>query len=228
MPVHSDPYLPNSNIINSVTFSPDGSRIVTGSDDCTLKVWNVATGDLCLGPLTGHTDEVWSVAFSHDGTSTCIASGSKDRTIRIWDASTGESRRGPLIGHISAVFCVAFSADGHYLASGAGDETIRLWDVTQGFTEITTVTLGSSVRSLSFSPTNNCLVQVSETEHFASGASAPATSSRLARRSMVIADLCIRLHSRPTGVPLLLAPTTKVLNMDRADYFHSTSRYAYN
>ncbi len=86
------------------------SRIVTGSWDKTLKVWNAATGDLCLGPLTGHTDDVRSVAFSPDGT--CIASGSFDQTIRIWDASTRESRREPLTWRTGVVFCVAFSADG--------------------------------------------------------------------------------------------------------------------
>ena len=71
---------------DGVAFSPDGTRIVTGSGDKTAKVWDARTGTLLL-ELKGHTGEVWSVRFSPDGTR--IVTGSADRTAKVWDARTG-------------------------------------------------------------------------------------------------------------------------------------------
>ena len=67
-----------------MAFSPDGQRVVSGSDDDTLKIWDANTGKE-LHMLKGHDDEVWSVAFSPDGQR--IVSGSNDKTLKIWDAS---------------------------------------------------------------------------------------------------------------------------------------------
>ena len=72
----------------SVAFSPDGKRIVSGSDDKTVRVWDAATGQPIGAPLTGHTGAVNSVAFSPDGKR--IVSGSDDKTVRVWDAATGQ------------------------------------------------------------------------------------------------------------------------------------------
>ena len=68
----------------SVAFSPDGQRIVSGSSDNTLKIWDASSGKE-LHTLKGHDDEVMSVAFSPDGQR--IVSGSSDKTVKIWDAS---------------------------------------------------------------------------------------------------------------------------------------------
>jgi WD40 repeat protein len=68
----------------SVAFSPDGTGIVSGSIDKTLRVWDSATGE-CTATLEGHTDWVMSVAFSPDGTG--IVSGSGDKTVRVWDSA---------------------------------------------------------------------------------------------------------------------------------------------
>ena len=67
----------------SVAFSPDGTRIASGSVDKTVRIWDSETGNLVAGPFEGHSGGVSSVAFSPDGT--CIASGSSDKTVRIWD-----------------------------------------------------------------------------------------------------------------------------------------------
>ncbi|KAG2354776.1 WD40-repeat-containing domain protein, partial [Suillus spraguei] len=67
----------------SVSFSPDGTRIVTGSLDKTVRLWDAATGEPVGEPLQGHTAWVSSVSFSPDGTR--IVSGSYDSTVRLWN-----------------------------------------------------------------------------------------------------------------------------------------------
>ena len=112
--------------VQSVAFSPDGTRIVSGSSDHTIQVWDSHTGDIVAGPLQGHTDSVKSVAFSSDGTR--IVSGSSDCTIQVWDSHTGDIVAGPFQGHTDSVNSVAFSSDGTCIVSGSSDHTIRVTD----------------------------------------------------------------------------------------------------
>ena len=74
----------------SVAFSPDGSKVLTGSDDNTAKLWDVSTGTV-IRTFTGHTDYVISVAFSPDGSK--VLTGSSDDTAKLWDVSTGTEIR---------------------------------------------------------------------------------------------------------------------------------------
>ena len=67
--------------VNSVSYSPDGTKIISGSGDETVKIWDANTGQ-CLKTLMGHLDGVTSVVYSPDGTK--IISGSYDNTIKIW------------------------------------------------------------------------------------------------------------------------------------------------
>ena len=79
--------------------------------------------------LTGHSDEVNSVAFSPDGQ--FLASGSSDFTVEGWNARTGESV-GALAGNTGKVSSVTFSPDGELLASGGLDKTVRVWKLPVG------------------------------------------------------------------------------------------------
>tara|TARA_B110000858_G_scaffold77533_2_gene89892 strand:- start:163 stop:894 length:732 start_codon:yes stop_codon:yes gene_type:complete len=112
--------------VHSVSFSPDGSRIVSGSVDKTVRVWDSNTGAL-IRTLTGHTRPVMSVSFSPDGSR--IVSGSSDDTVRVWDSNTGALIR-TLTGHTSSVMSVSFSPDGTKIVSGSQDKTVRVWDIS--------------------------------------------------------------------------------------------------
>ncbi|KAF7972469.1 hypothetical protein HWV62_17886 [Athelia sp. TMB] len=112
--------------VQCVSFSPDGSRIVSGSDDGAVRVWDALSGQLALPPLQGHKDRVTSVCFSLDGSR--IVSGSVDKTVRVWDALSGQPALPPLQGHEDVVTSVCFSPDGSRIISGSVDKTVRMWD----------------------------------------------------------------------------------------------------
>ncbi|CAE6535076.1 unnamed protein product [Rhizoctonia solani] len=123
----SDPFKGHTRIVRSVGFSPDGTRVVSGSFDKTIRIWDVQRGTTIFGPLERHTKAVESALFSPDGSQ--IVSCSDDRTLQLWDARDGTSIGKPYEGHTSGVSSVGFSPDGMYLVSGAFDKTVRLWDV---------------------------------------------------------------------------------------------------
>lgn len=109
-------------VITCLQFS--GNRIVSGSDDNTLKVWS-ATSGRCLRTLVGHTGGVWSSQMA----GSLVVSGSTDRTLRVWDADTGMCLH-VLYGHTSTVRCMHLC--GNKVVSGSRDATLRVWDLETG------------------------------------------------------------------------------------------------
>ena len=122
-------WIGHSEAVSSLSRSPNG-RIVSGSGDKTIRIWDVETGAPIGNPLTGHTGIVESVAYSPNGQN--IVSGSSDTTIRIWDAETGAPVGRPLEGHTDSVLTVAFSPNGQHIISGSVDRAIRIWDAETG------------------------------------------------------------------------------------------------
>ncbi len=76
-------------VINAVVFSPDGKTLASASDDQTVKLWELSTGNV-LRTFRGHTSNVTSCDFSPDGNN--IVSGSNDETVRVWDVASGKER----------------------------------------------------------------------------------------------------------------------------------------
>jgi len=157
----------------SVAFSPDERRVLSGSWDSTVRLWDAVSGEE-LAALRGHEDHVTSVAFSPDGR--LVLSGSWDCTVRLWDAASGRElavlRAGAGLSADPAdddaasgrelelavlrkhgrVLSVAFSPNGCRVLSGSRDGTARLWDAASGRELAVLRGHKHSVNSVAFSP----------------------------------------------------------------------------
>jgi WD40 repeat protein len=144
----------HSETVFTVTFSPDGKRIVSGSLENSPKVWDVATGQEVLS-LQGHSGATVCAAFSPDGKQ--IASGSDDTTVKVWDAETGQEIL-TLKGHSERVWSVAFSPNGKRIVSGSDDKTVKVWNVQTGVEILTIKGHVDTVWSVAFSPDGKRIV----------------------------------------------------------------------
>ena len=122
------PIQPGPGRLMVARFSPDGSRLVTASEEGAARVWDARTSQP-VTPAFGHQAMITQVHFSPDGRR--IVTASKDGTARVWDAATGASLTEPL-QHRGTVYWAEFSPDGRWVASASKDGTARLWNSTNG------------------------------------------------------------------------------------------------
>ena len=125
-PLHRGPR--SKNQILAVAFSPDGTRLASGSTDETVRLWDLTNADEWM-TLQKHTGWTNVLAFSPDGK--MLASGSTDKTVQLWDTATGEPLA-TLTGHLNGITALAFSPDGSRLVSGSADGMIRFWNTQIG------------------------------------------------------------------------------------------------
>jgi DNA-binding beta-propeller fold protein YncE len=144
--------------VTSVAYSPDGTYLLSGGEDGTVKLWETATGRE-VRTFTGHRAGVTSVAFSPDGAT--AVSGSNDSTLRLWDVTSGhELRATDRLGW--KIAGVAFSADGKFVASAADDNQVKLWSVPKLELVRAFAGHGWRVTSVAFSPNGDSSLSGSE------------------------------------------------------------------
>jgi platelet-activating factor acetylhydrolase IB subunit alpha len=118
--------------INCLAFHPKFSSIASGSDDCTIKIWDWELGEL-EQTLKGHTRAVLDVDYGGAQGSVILASCSSDLSIKLWDPADGYKNVRTLVGHDHSISAVRFIPGGNLLASASRDKDLRIWDSTTGF-----------------------------------------------------------------------------------------------
>lgn len=131
----------------AVDFSPDGTRVVSGSDDLSARVWDTSTGQ----EVMNLTLAAWgaTVAFSPDGTRLIAA----ERGARLFDTATGEPIA-DFLTHGDTIVSVAFNPDSTTIATASNDFTIKLWDAVTGEEKTTLVGHDGRLRGVAFDPQN--------------------------------------------------------------------------
>ncbi|WP_435008935.1 protein kinase domain-containing protein [Tundrisphaera lichenicola] len=143
--------------VPSVAYSPDGSRILTGSDDGTARLWDATTGAEVL-TIKAHAGPVGSAVFSPDGSR--ILTGGADKTARIWDSRTGVEVRA-IQGPDIKIFSVAFSPDGSRILIGGDGGTVKVWDAQTGGEILALKGQAGPTASVIFSPDGSRILTAS-------------------------------------------------------------------
>lgn len=120
--------VPHTGPIYSIVSSSDGTYVVSGGADRTIKVWEPQTGRL-IRTITGHAGPVRAVALSPEGMN--VLSGSEDKTMKLWDVGSGSLLRSFDL-HENTIVSVAFAPDGKTVASASQDDTVKLWAAATG------------------------------------------------------------------------------------------------
>ena len=144
--------------VRSVAVTPDGSRIITGSDDNIARVWDASNGAE-LRQLKRHARPVQSVAVMPDGAS--VVTGSLDGTARVWDIVTGDEVL-QIKTNPGSLFAVAVAPDGGRIVTASSDRTARVWDARTGAELLRLKGHTRAVRSVAVTPDGTRIVTGSD------------------------------------------------------------------
>ncbi len=157
--------------INNLLFTPNGERVISISEDKTIRVWSVESGEMVdkfeseIGD--GGEGMLYSSAISPDGKLLAVAGYPVNSVAGNYIIIIDLEKRAQVstaIGHTDVIGTLGFSSTGDFLASGSNDGNIKLWKVDNSklLTNITTIAVGSVVSSISFNPKTDDLAVVSE------------------------------------------------------------------
>lgn len=154
----------HSSSVNCIAFHPVFSSLASGSDDCTIKIWDWELGGL-ERTIKAHTLPVRDLDFGGHRNTILLASCSTDRAIKLWDPTDNYKNIRTLMGHEHAVTSVRFLPGNErntiLLVSASADRTIRLWDATTGYCVQTLQGHGHWVRSVSPSDDGRLILSAS-------------------------------------------------------------------
>ncbi|KAK7082102.1 hypothetical protein SK128_020126 [Halocaridina rubra] len=148
----------HSGPVFDMAFTHESSHLVSVSEDCTMRLWDLESGQ-AVALYRGHHYPIWCVTVAP--LSMYIATGSYDTTARIWCTDATYPLR-TLSGHTRSVDSVAFHPNGSYLATGSCDRSIRMWQVTDGDAARILLHHKTAINSLSFSPNGKYLASGGE------------------------------------------------------------------
>jgi WD40 repeat protein len=138
----------------AITLFHDTQRMVTGSKDNTLRLWNLKNGTM-LKTMKGHRTWVQGVAVSRDGQ--LIASSDIAGVLIAWNGETGECLRPPIQAHKKWIRWIELSPDGTMLATGSSDTTTKIWSTENWQLQGTPIDCGSEVFCVRYSPSGGLL-----------------------------------------------------------------------
>ncbi|KAI8911558.1 WD40-repeat-containing domain protein [Gorgonomyces haynaldii] len=120
----------HSDWVNKVKIMPCHERLISCSDDTTMRLWDIATQSV-LRVFSGHNGPVQALQFKdgHSDQERRLITGSLDNTVKIWNLGTGECEK-TLFGHEQGVWCIG--ADSLRIISGSHDKTVKVWDMCSG------------------------------------------------------------------------------------------------
>jgi WD40 repeat protein len=146
--------IPHSAKVRAAAFSADGLRVATASDDRTVRIHDVASGNQQL-PALQHESPVQAVAFSPRAD--LLLSGCRDGNAYFWSMKDG-ARWGNPLSHDGEIWAVAFNPGGETALSGGWDRLVRCWDVATQTAQGDSLSHDSAVMSLAYSPGGQTIV----------------------------------------------------------------------